>query len=220
MRFKIKDDTIELPDEELTLFLHDLQFAELQYEAGIKEVETKIEILKKDFQLRYNYNPIEHITSRIKAQESLLSKMIKNGISLNINDVRDRVQDIAGVRVVCSFVSDIYKIVDMIKNNTDFIIIKEKDYIQNPKESGYKSYHIIVKVPVYLTSGIDNVMVEIQIRTMAMDFWATLEHKIKYKYSGYIPDDIKQDLLDCSKVAGELDTKMLRLKRAIEEGNF
>lgn len=220
MRFKIKDDTIELPDEELTLFLHDLQFAELQYEAGIKEVETKIEILKKDFQLRYNYNPIEHITSRVKAQESLLSKMIKNGISLNINDVKERVQDIAGVRVVCSFVSDIYKIVNMIKNNTDFIVVKEKDYIQNPKESGYKSYHIIVKVPVYLTSGMDNVMVEIQIRTMAMDFWATLEHKIKYKYSGYIPEDIKQDLLDCSKIAGELDTKMLLLKRTIEEGNF
>lgn len=211
---------LKIPDKEMAFFLKQLQIVDLEYSAAIKEVETKIEILKEDFQIRYNYNPIEHISSRIKSPESLLNKMVKNNISLNVNEVKDKIQDVAGVRIVCSFIPDIYKMVEMLRSNTDFIVLKEKDYIKNPKPSGYKSYHMIIKTPVYLTTGITEVIVEIQIRTMAMDFWASLEHKIKYKYNGFIPNKVKKELLDCSLSATDLDLKMLSLRNTVNENNL
>lgn len=214
------NNIIQIPNKDIELFLRELQLVDLEYSAAIKEVETKLKILQEDFQIRYNYNPIEHISSRIKSPESLLNKMVKNKVALNVNEVKERIQDIAGVRVVCSFIPDIYKLVELIKNNTDFIVIKEKDYIKNPKDSGYRSYHLIIKTPIYLTNGITEVKVEIQIRTMAMDFWASLEHKIKYKYNGFIPDDVKKELLECSTYATNLDLKMLSLKNTVDKNNI
>lgn len=220
MEFNISNNNIQIANKDIEIFLKQLQLVDLEYSAAIKEVETKIDILREDFQIRHNYNPIEHITSRIKSPESLLNKMVKNKVPLDISVVKEKIQDVAGVRVVCAFIPDIYKLVEMLKNNTDFIVIKEKDYIKNPKESGYKGYHLIVKTPVYLTTGITEVVVEIQIRTMAMDFWASLEHKIKYKYNGYIPENVKEELLECSNFATNLDLKMLSLKNTVDENNL
>lgn len=220
MELSIKNNTVQIPNKQLEKFLKELQIIDLAYDAAIKEVVTKIEILKNDFQIKYNYNPIEHITSRIKTPESLLNKMIKNNVPMDIESVKQNIHDVAGVRIVCPFIPDIYKIVELLRDNTDFKIIKEKDYIKNPKESGYKSYHMIVKTPVYLTTGIEEVTVEIQVRTMAMDFWASLEHKIKYKYAGNIPETVKYELLECSESATDLDLKMLSLKKMVDDNNI
>ena len=154
----------------------------LIYNSALKEVSTKLEILNDEFQLVHKYNPIEHIKSRIKTSESIVKKLKKHGYESTIENMVKYVNDIAGVRVICSFTSDIYEIAQMIANQNDIHVVSVKDYIANPKESGYQSYHMIVSVPIYFSDRNVNAKVEIQIRTVAMDFWATLEHKINYKF--------------------------------------
>jgi putative GTP pyrophosphokinase len=145
--------------------------------------------------------------------------MMRNNLDFDINTMQNRIFDIAGVRVICSFQQDIYDIVDMINKNEEIQVIKTKDYIANPKESGYRSYHMILKVPVYLTTGREEVPVELQIRTMAMDFWASLEHKIKYKYDGIIPEEIQKELVECSNTIAKADEEMMRINNRIKEVN-
>ena len=154
----------------------------LVYNSALKEIGTKLEILNDEFQHVHRYNPIEHIKSRIKSSESIVKKLKRNGYESTIQNMVDYVNDIAGIRVICSFTSDIYRIAEMISNQNDIKIITIKDYIKNPKPSGYKSYHMLVTVPIYLSDRIVHAKVEIQIRTVAMDFWASLEHKINYKF--------------------------------------
>ena len=185
------------------------------YNAALKEVGTKLEILNDEFQHVHSYNPIEHIKTRIKTPESIVKKLKRNGHETSIENMVKYVNDIAGVRLICSFTSDIYKLAEMIGNQTDLKVLSIKDYIKNPKESGYKSYHMLVSVPIFLSDSVVDTKVEIQIRTIAMDFWASLEHKIYYKFEGNAPDYISRDLKECADMVATLDDKMLQLNEAI-----
>ena len=187
------------------------------YKAAMKEVNTKLEILNDEFQQVHQYNPIEHIKTRIKTAESIVKKLRRYGYETSMDNMVRYVNDIAGVRVICSFTSDIYRLAEMIGNQSDLKVLSIKDYIKHPKESGYKSYHMLVSVPVYLSDSVVDTKVEIQIRTIAMDFWASLEHKIYYKFEGNAPDYISRDLKECAKMVSELDEKMLSLNEAIQE---
>lgn len=185
------------------------------YKSAIKEVRTKLEILNDEFQNVHQYNPIEYIKSRVKSPESIVKKLKRNGYESTIQNMVEHVNDIAGIRIVCSFTSDIYKMAEMIGKQNDLTVISVKDYIKHPKESGYKSYHMLLTVPIFLSDKVVNTKVEIQIRTMAMDFWASLEHKIFYKFEGDAPDYISRELRECSEIVSVLDDKMLSLNQAI-----
>lgn len=187
------------------------------YRSALKEVSTKVEILNDEFQQVHQYNPIEYIKSRIKSPESIVKKLKRYGYESSIDNMVDYINDIAGIRIVCSFTSDIYKLAEMIGKQNDLTVVSVKDYIKHPKESGYKSYHMLVTVPIFLSDRVVDTKVEIQIRTMAMDFWASLEHKIYYKFEGNAPDYISRDLRECAKMVSELDEKMLQLNEAIQE---
>ncbi len=186
------------------------------YTSALKEVETKLEILNDEFQHVHQYNPIEHIKTRIKTAESIVKKLKRYGYETSIENMVKYVNDIAGVRLICSFTSDIYKLAEMIGNQGDLKVLSIKDYIKNPKESGYKSYHMLVSVPIYLSDSVANTKVEIQIRTIAMDFWASPEHKIYYKFEGNAPEYISRDLRECAEMVSTLDEKMLSLNEAIQ----
>ncbi len=185
------------------------------YNSALKEVGTKLEILNDEFCHIHRYNPIEYIKSRIKTPESIVKKLKRNGYESTIDNMVKHVNDIAGIRVVCSFTSDIYRLAEMIGKQNDLTVVSVKDYIKNPKESGYKSYHMLVTVPIFLTDGVVDTRVEIQIRTIAMDFWASLEHKIYYKFEGHAPEYISRDLQECAGIVSKLDAKMLSLNEAI-----
>lgn len=187
----------------------------LVYNSALKEIGTKLEILNDEFQQVHRYNPIEHIKSRLKSSESIVKKLKKKGYESTIENMIEHVNDIAGIRVICSFTSDIYNVAEMIGNQNDIKVLSIKDYIKNPKESGYKSYHMIVQVPIFLSDKIVEAKVEIQIRTVAMDFWASLEHKIHYKFEGNAPEHIKRELAECAHMVSELDARMLSLNDEI-----
>lgn len=193
------------------------EWAQIQliYESALKQVNTKIEILNNEFTMVHKYNPIEHVTSRIKSPESIVKKLKHNDKDVTMDNIVMCLNDVAGIRIVCSFTSDIYKIADMLAKQGDITVLKIKDYIANPKPNGYKSYHMIVSVPVYLSGGAVDAKVEIQIRTIAMDFWASLEHKIYYKYEGNAPGNISRELKECADLAAFLDAKMLAINEEI-----
>ncbi len=185
------------------------------YNSALKEVGTKLEILNDEFRHIHNYNPIEYIKSRIKTPESIVKKLKRNHYESTIENMVNHVNDIAGIRLVCSFTSDIYRLAEMIGRQNDLTVVSVKDYIKNPKDSGYKSYHMLVTVPIFLTDRVIDTRVEIQIRTIAMDFWASLEHKIYYKFEGDAPEYISRDLRECAGIVSMLDAKMLSLNEAI-----
>ncbi len=187
------------------------------YNAALKEINTKIDILNDEFQHIYHYTPIEHIKSRIKTPASIVNKLKKNGYETSVENMVRHVNDIAGIRIICSFTSDIYLIADMITKQSDLKVVSVKDYITHPKVSGYQSYHILVTVPIHLTQGIVDTIVEIQIRTIAQDFWASLEHKIYYKFEGNAPDYIRHELQECANIVSNLDRRMLSLNEKIQE---
>ena len=187
------------------------------YNPALKEVGTKLEILNDEFKHVHSYNPIEHIKTRIKTPESIVKKLKRYGYEISIDNMIRYINDIAGVRLICSFTSDIYRLAAMIGNQSDLKVLTIKDYIKNPKDSGYKSYHMLVSVPIFLSDSVVNTKVEIQIRTIAMDFWASLEHKIYYKFEGNAPEYISRDLKDCADMVSMLDEKMLSLNNAILE---
>ena len=187
----------------------------LVYNAALKQVQTKMEILNDEFQHVHQYNPIEHIKARIKTPESIVKKLKRAGKESTIQNMIEYVNDIAGIRIICSFSSDIYRIAAMIKEQKDINILLTKDYITYPKASGYRSYHMIVSVPVYLSDRIVDTKVEIQIRTVAQDFWASLEHKIHYKFEGEAPEHIRSELVECARMVSDLDARMLALNEEI-----
>ncbi|MBR3808271.1 MAG: GTP pyrophosphokinase family protein [Lachnospiraceae bacterium] len=191
--------------------------AMLDYNSALKQIETKLDILNDEFQHIHRYNPIEHIKARIKTPESIVKKLRRYGLEFTLDNMEKAVNDIAGVRITCSFTSDIFRLADMIRDQKDIRVLSTKDYITTPKPSGYRSYHMIVSVPVYFSDRIKEVKVEIQIRTVAMDFWASLEHKIHYKFEGKAPQHIKDELIECSKMIADLDAKMLSLNEEILE---
>ena len=190
---------------------------QLIYNSALKQISTKLEILNDEFQHVHRYNPIEHIKWRIKTPESIVKKLKKHGYESTIDNMVRYVNDIAGIRVICSFASDIYQIAEMISNQKDIQVISVKDYIVNPKASGYKSYHMLVKVPVYLSDRIADTKVEIQIRTVAMDFWASLEHKLKYKKHIKKAESISNELFYCAELIAQLDGRMQQIREKIEE---
>ena len=186
------------------------------YDSALKQINTKLEVISNEFKMTNSYNPIEHITSRIKSLESISKKMAHNNRDLTIPNIMEYVNDIAGVRIICSFESDIYKIVEMIRKQADIKVLKVKDYIMFPKPNGYSSYHMIVSVPVYMSHAVVPTKVEIQIRTIAMDFWASLEHKIYYKFEGNAPEHIRKELKECADIAAYLDKKMMAINEEVK----
>ena len=185
------------------------------YESALKQMTMKAEMLNDEFVCRYRYNPIEHIKSRLKTADSIVRKLKQDGYEVTIDNMNTRLSDIAGVRIICSFTSDIYQIADVLERQEDVTVLYVKDYIKHPKPNGYKSYHMVVSVPVYLTDGRRDVKVEVQIRSVAMDFWASLEHKIAYKFEGDAPEALLRDLKSCADMVDMLDNKMYSLNKAI-----
>ena len=179
------------------------------YEMAITELETKLNILQKEFKVFYNYDLIDHINTRIKQPESIVNKMKKKGYELTYKEMIENINDIAGVRIICQLKDDIFKIRNLIEELPGIQIEKEKDYVNHPKESGYSSYHMIVKVPVNLSKQTIYVKVEIQIRTMAMDFWASLEHKMKYKTDKEVNKKTSKELVNYAKIVNRMDNKIM-----------
>lgn len=188
----------------------------MNYQFGIEEVMTKIKILQTEFELLHEYSPIEHVSSRLKKPESILAKLQKAGLPLTLESVKENVRDIAGVRVVCSFVSDAYRIAQALERQKDLVVVEAKDYIKEPKGNGYRSLHLNIEVPVFLSNATLRVPVEVQIRTIAMDFWASLEHKIYYKFDAEIPMRLNEGLLDAALTAARLDEQMEQIHKEIK----
>ena len=183
----------------------------LIYSFAIKELETKIDIISQEYKNFYDYDLIDHINTRIKNPESIIKKMQDRQIDITYKDMINNINDIAGIRIICPLKKDIFSIKDIVLNIPGVNVIKQKDYITNPKKSGYSSYHLIVEVPVTLSKNIIYVKVEVQIRTMAMDFWAEIEHKMKYKTDKDIDKSYSKEWINCAKIIGKLDNKMMLL---------
>lgn len=189
------------------------QYMMLEYGAALKIVETKLDALDSEFNLRHDRNPIESITTRLKTPDSIVEKMHRRGLPISIESIQRTLTDIAGARVICSFLDDIYTLADMIEKQEDITVHVKKDYIAHPKENGYRSLHLIVSIPIYLSQGRKDIPVEIQFRTIAMEFWATLEHKIKYKKKIADPESVSAELKSCADLINEIDHRMQSLRR-------
>lgn len=207
------------PDIELLKFVNATRrdFARLmmEHEFAVDEVRTKVSILQREFLHLHRYNPIEHITSRVKTVESTVEKLMRRNLDPTVASARENLTDIAGVRIVCSFIADTYRVADALTAQSDLEVVTVKDYIANPKPNGYKSLHVIVAVPVFLSDGPVPVPVEVQIRTIAMDFWAALEHKIHYKFDGAVPEHLVRELTEAAAAAEQLDRRMEQLHSAV-----
>ena len=186
------------------------------YAAAIREINARLQTLNQEFSLQHKHNPIHHLESRVKTLPSIIKKLRNTGFPVSISSAKKNLHDIAGVRVVCRYVADIYRIADLLLAQDDISLILEKNYIKNPKPNGYRSLHIVVDVPVYLSQGKLYIPVEIQIRTVAMDFWATLEHGIRYKATEEVPQSIIDQLRECADVITETDYKMQDIFQALQ----
>ena len=186
-----------------------------KYLLGKNILEDNLKKLIDNFVKEHGYNPIEHFKSRIKSKESIIDKLINKNLDITIDNIETNIKDVIGVRLVCSFLTDVYDIVDLISSKMDINIIEKKDFITNPKESGYSSYHLIVLVPINYKGRKDYVKAEIQIRTVAQDFWASLNHKIQYKYEDKIPENIKREMYEYSLIVKQLDKRMVSLKNEV-----
>lgn len=189
----------------------------LIYRSAIKEVKTKLDILDDELKIRRKRNPIEYMKSRVKTPGSIMDKLQRRGLEMSINSAKENLNDIAGIRVICSFVGDIYDIAEMLKRQDDITLIEEKDYIKSPKPNGYRSLHLVVEVPIFFSDHEELVRVEVQIRTIAMDFWASLEHKLYYKTLGDNPIHITNDLKECADVIASTDMRMQDIQREVEK---
>lgn len=192
--------------EELT---EDYKELLLKYNAALKTLETQIAILIQDYEFKNHYNPVEHVKSRIKSYDSIVNKLKSRDYDVTVENIENHIHDVVGLRIVCSFLSDVYAIVKLLEDSDQITVHTKKDYISNPKDSGYSSYHLLVYVPVYLIDGVEMVEAEIQIRTVAMDFWASLDHKIRYKFKGDIPNQIQENMYKCALDINDLDQKMV-----------
>lgn len=191
----------------------------LKYNIAMDLLKTQLNGLIKEFEFKNKYNPVEHIKSRLKDEKSALEKLERKGYEVTVENLKLHIHDMIGIRIVCSFLSDIYDIVKIIKDSKQFKIKSEKNYIENPKDTGYISYHMIVLVPIFFDGKTEYVEAEIQIRTIAMDFWASLDHKIQYKFPKEIPNDVKEELFNCSLVIQALDKKMYELNENVKRNS-
>lgn len=192
---------------------YDLSNIMINYAAALKVLKTELEVLSDEFEYSHKYNPVEHIKCRIKSYDSIIAKLDKKGLEHTVDNMIEYINDIVGVRVVCSFIPDVYEIVNIIEKSENITVLSKKDYISNPKNSGYSSFHLIVSVPVHLSTGKKEMKAEIQIRTVAMDFWASLDHKISYKFPkpDELPENVKKTLKESSEQIKSLDKKMAEL---------
>lgn len=211
-----KQNTDDVKERLSELFCDFLELSHL-YDSAIEVVKTYLNILDSEFSVKFQRNPIHNVESRLKSPQSIIGKLQKKELPLTPESARKNLLDIAGIRVTCCYISDIYAIVEMLCRRDDFTVIKQKDYIKNPKPSGYRSYHLIVNVPVYLSTKKQYAPVEIQIRTIAMDFWASLEHQLKYKPSTAITPEISEELKDCAERIAETDLQMQRIFMEIND---
>lgn len=187
-----------------------------RYQAAIREVQTKLEVLDAEFQLRYSRNPIHHMNSRMKTIQSMMEKLQRKQHDISIESAVEHLMDIAGIRVVCSYVQDVYTIAKLLIDQDDIRLIRMRDYIANPKENGYRSLHLIIEVPVFLAEGRIEVPVEVQIRTIAMDLWASLEHALRYKAQGTVPESISAQLQQTATDIAEIDQRMQSIYDHVE----
>ena len=185
------------------------------YDHALKKMALKAQMMNDEFVCRYHYNPIEHIKSRLKTADSIVRKLRQDGYEVTIQNMNEKLSDIAGVRIICSFTSDIYQLAEIIERQEDISVLSVKDYIKNPKPNGYKSYHMVVSVPIFLSDHRRDMKVEVQIRSVAMDFWASLEHKIAYKFEGDAPEALLRELRACADIMDILDDKMYSLHEAL-----
>ena len=185
------------------------------YRCAMMEIETKLNVLNEELSLRQDRNPISSIKSRIKSLPSIISKIERRGLTPSIEQIEKNVNDVAGIRVCCPFVEDVYMIADALLSQDDLTLVSKKDYIKNPKENGYRSLHLIISVPIYLVNEKKQVKVEVQMRTIAMDFWASIEHQLRYKKNNKFTQAMTEDLLNCAEISAELDNKMSSLRNLI-----
>lgn len=186
------------------------QFMKLEhlYESAIREVKTKLEILDSEFKTKYDHNPIHHLEDRVKSPQSIMEKLNRKGLGFSCENARRALDDIAGIRVVCNYIDDIYTVADLLTAQDDVKLLKRKDYIQNPKPNGYRSLHLVIETPVYLSEKKEMVHVEVQIRTIAMNFWATLEHDLKYKTDSEVSAELAEQLKNCAETIADTDRQM------------
>lgn len=203
--------------KELKAFKVELTRFMMAYKFALDEMNTKINILKDEFNYIHDYNPIEHVKARLKSPESIVKKVYRKGYDFSLPVIKEKIKDIAGIRITCSFLSDIYELSKMLANQKDIRVVDYKDYIKNPKPNGYQSLHLILEIPIFMSDREELTYVEVQIRTIAMDFWASLEHKIYYKYNKEIPGHMIDELKEAATMAAGLDQKMERLHKEIIE---
>lgn len=189
----------------------------LLYKFALDEVNTKLKILNEEMLFVHNYNPIEHLKSRLKTPESIMQKLERKNFEPTLDNAKQHIYDIAGIRIICSFTTDIYTIYEMLTQQDDVYVIEVKDYIKSPKPNGYRSLHLIIEIPVFLTDRVERVKVEIQIRTVAMDFWASLEHKIFYKFDKTVPTELTDQLRESAALVAHLDKQMLNINEEIKK---
>ncbi|ABW18744.1 GTP pyrophosphokinase [Alkaliphilus oremlandii] len=202
------ENTKIIDAQELKNLKVDLTRFLMVYKFGLDEMNTKIHILRQEFEHIHDYNPIENVKSRLKSPESIFKKVYRKRCGFSIPSIKENIKDIAGIRITCSFISDIYKISEMLQKQGDVKVIDCKDYIKNPKPNGYKSLHLILEIPVFMSDRVEHTYVEVQIRTIAMDFWASLEHKIYYKYNKEVPKNLLAELKEAADTVSQLDSKM------------
>ncbi len=215
-------DTVKqlFPADQRQMLMDQLyQFVELEhlYESAIREVKTKLEILDSEFKTKYDYNPIHHIEDRLKSPQSILEKLQRKGQPFSCEAARANLNDIAGVRVICNYIEDIYTVADLLTSQDDVMLVKRKDYIENPKPNGYRSLHLVIETPVYLSDSKQLVNVEVQIRTIAMDFWASLEHELKYKTTTDVSADLADQLKDCAETIAATDRRMQDIYKTLKQ---
>lgn len=201
----------------LEIFKHFDKFNQVMcwYGCAIREVKTKLEVLNDEFQATNSRNPIDNIKSRVKSPESIYDKLIRRDLPINLYSILNNLNDVAGVRVICPFIDDIYTVAEMLIAQDDITLIQRKDYIKNPKPNGYRSLHLVVEVPIFLSGGKRLVKVEVQIRTIAMNFWASLEHQIHYKKSQDDVEDAVKQLTECANIIYETDVKMQQIRKQL-----
>ena len=217
-------DTTDIPDIQTYFVNQAFEFQELMmmYSCAIREMRTKLEVLNDELSIHHQCNPIEFITSRVKKPLSIVEKLHRYGVPVSVESVEKNLNDVAGVRVICSFIDDIYTVADMLLRQDDITLIKKKDYIEHPKDNGYRSLHLIIEIPVFFSNQKKNMRVEVQIRTIAMDFWASVDHQLKYKQDiedVENADELSAELKECADIIAQTDARMQAIKNKIYPGN-
>lgn len=213
----VLDELNFVPDSDNYFVNQAIQFRELMmmYNCAIREVRTKLEVLNDELSIRNSRNPIEFIESRIKRPLSIVDKLKRYGEPVNVESIERSLNDVAGIRVICPFIDDIYSVADMLLSQDDITLIKKKDYIENPKPNGYRSLHLILEVPVFFSNQKKPMRVEVQIRTIAMDFWSSVDHQLKYKHDVPNADELSAQLKECADIISQTDMRMLAIKNQL-----